>query len=186
MGGTSARRLARLVCCAGLLHPVGSDAQTFLTQEEALALAFPAPATVERRTAFLDEEELAQAQAAAGEAEVRSGIVTYYVGRSEDRTLGYAYFDAHRVRTLDEVLMIVVDPEGTVERIEVLRFAEPREYLPPERWLERFEGRSLDDRLSTKGEIVNLTGATLTSRAVTRAVRRVLALHAVIHAERSP
>lgn len=172
---------ALLALGAGVLLPAPGEGQTFLTQEEALALAFPPRADVERRTAFLEEAQLERARELAGEADVPSGIVTYYVGRAEDRTLGYAYFDAHRVRTLPEVLMVVVTPEAVVERIEVLKFAEPREYLAPERWLDQFDGAGLDDRLSTKGRIVNLTGATLTSRAVTRAVRRVLALHQVIH-----
>ncbi|MEX0890721.1 MAG: FMN-binding protein, partial [Gemmatimonadota bacterium] len=50
----------------------------------------------------------------------------------------------------------------------------------PDGWLAQFLDRRLDGRLSTKADIVNMTGATLTSRAVTDAVRRVLALHQVI------
>lgn len=183
--GARRAALARLLALAGpalgLAPPAPASAQALLTQEEALELAFPPPATVERRTAFLDEAQVARAAELAGDAGVESGIVTYYVGRGKEGPIGYAYFDAHRVRTLDEVLMVVVSPEATVSRVEVLRFGEPREYLPPERWLDLFTGRELDDRLSTKGEIVNLTGATLTARAVTRAVRRVLALHETIH-----
>lgn len=182
----SARRLAVLFCFAVPLQPGVGHAQTLLTQQEALALAFPEPARIDRRTAFLDEGELARAREAAEGAEVETRIVTYYLGSLEGRILGYAYFDAHRVRTLDEVVMVVVTPAGTIDRIEVLRFSEPREYLAPERWLEQFEGRGLDDRLSTKGEIVNLTGATLTARAISRAARRVLALHTVIHGEPTP
>lgn len=179
--GVATRRLALVVPALAVLCPASARAQTFLTQEEALELAFPPPATVERRTAFLDEAELAVARR-AGDTEIPSGIVTYYVGRRGERTLGYAYFDAHRVRTLPEVLMIVVTPSGSVERVEVLKFAEPREYLAPERWLALFEGRALGDGLSNRG-VVGITGATLTSRAVTRAVRRVLALHGAIHGE---
>lgn len=184
-----AAALLRIVVLASCVAPVTFapvHGQTFLTQEEALELAFPAPATVERRTAFLDEQQIAETSRRAGRTEVESGIVTYYVGRTAEGPIGYAYFDAHRVRTLDEVLMVVVTPGGTVSRVEVLRFREPREYLPPERWLDLFTDRELDERLSAKGDIVNLTGATLTSRAVIRAVRRVLALHETIHGEAAP
>lgn len=76
--------------------------------------------------------------------------------------------------------MIVVKPDGRVERIEVLKFSEPPEYRAPNGWLKQFEGKALSDELSLKGTIVNITGATLTSRAVTEATRRVLALHRVI------
>jgi Na+-translocating ferredoxin:NAD+ oxidoreductase RnfG subunit len=156
-------------------------AQVHLTQQQALRLAFPAPARIERRTAFLDDADLERARELAGAGvKIDGRLVTYYVGMDGETPLGVAYFDAHRVRTLREVLMIVVSPEGRVARIEVLRFAEPPEYEAPEGWLRQFRGRALSDDLSLKEAIVNITGATLTSRAVTRAVRRVLALHAVV------
>ncbi len=64
---------------AVLWPPRGAPAQ--LTQDQALRLAFPPPATIERRTAFLTEEQLARAKALAGpDVEVTSRVVTYYVG----------------------------------------------------------------------------------------------------------
>lgn len=160
--------------------PAPAYAQT-LTQEEALRLAFPGADAVERRTAYLDDAQVARARSLAGpEAEIESEIVTYYVAREGEAVLGVAYFDAHRVRTLPEVLMIVVGPDGRIRRIEVVRFSEPPEYLPPGGWLRQFDGRALDAELSSKGGIANITGATLTARAATAASRRVLALHQVI------
>jgi len=164
-------------------------AQT-LTQDEALQLAFPPPATIERRTAFLTEDQLARARALAGpDVEVTSRVVTYYLGHAcgpsapcggSGRPLGVAYFERHRVRTLNEVLMFVVSPEGRLERVDILEFREPPEYRASPRWLGQLLGRELNDELSLKGSVVNLTGATLTSRAITRASRRALALHRVI------
>lgn len=151
-----------------------------LTQDEALALAFPG-ATVERRTAFLDEAQLAEARAHAGaDVPVESGVVTHYVAFVDDAPVGAAYFDSHIVRTHPEVLMIAVASGGRASRVEVVRFREPAEYRPPERWLAQFTDAELDERLSLKGDIAGMTGATLTARAVTRATRRVLALHRVI------
>jgi Na+-translocating ferredoxin:NAD+ oxidoreductase RnfG subunit len=155
--------------------------QTRLTQEEALRLAFPEPATIQRQTAFLTEDHLDEARSLAAEdVEISSSVVTYYVARSNGAIIGVAYFDAHRVRTLPEVLMIVLTPSEEVDRIEVLKFSEPPEYQAPERWFELFYDQRLTDDLSLKGRIVNITGATLTSKAVTASVRRVLALNQVI------
>jgi len=165
---------------ASLAAPVAS-AQLRLTQQEALRLAFPEPAIIERRTAFLDEEQLERARELAGsDVEVDQRVLTYYVATLDGTSLGVAYFDAHRVRTLPEVLMIVVSAEARIERIEILKFSEPPEYLAPAGWLRQFDGQDLSDELSPKGSIVNITGGTLTSRAVTGASRRVLALHEVI------
>lgn len=158
-----------------------AQAQETLTQGEALRLAFPGATSIERRTAFLGEPELERARRTAGRAvEVKAGVVTYYVGMRGAQAMGAAYFDAHRVRTLPEVTMIVVAPDGAVDRIEILKFSEPPQYRAPGGWLEQFDGRRLGPSLSLKGGVVNLTGATLTSRAITDATRRVLALHQVI------
>jgi Na+-translocating ferredoxin:NAD+ oxidoreductase RnfG subunit len=108
---------------------------------------------------------------------VSQSVVTYYVGSRDGATVGVAYFDAHRVRTLEEVLMVVVQPDDRIGRIEVLRFSEPPEYRPLEPWMAQFQGKELTPTLSLKRDIAMMTGATLTSNAVTRAVRRVLALH---------
>ena len=158
-----------------------STVQGQLTLDEALRAAFPAPARIERRTAFLSASDLEAAGKQAGaDVPMKQRVVTYYLAQTSNGVLGVAYFDSHRVRTLNEVLMIVVVPPGRIRNIEVLRFAEPPEYHATEPWLRQFEGRPLSPELSLKGSIRNLTGATLTSTAIVRAARRALALHARI------
>jgi len=163
---------------AGLLGFSPGPAEAQLTQQEALRAAFPPPAAVARRTAFLSPRDLEAVRAAAGpDVPVDQSVVTYYVAERDGRPAGVAYFDSHRVRTLNEVLMIVVQPDDRIRSIEVLRFAEPPEYHASDAWLAQFEGRALEPRLSLKSDIANMTGATLTAHAVTRAARRVLAMH---------
>ena len=159
--------------------PVASPAQT-LTQDEALALAFPG-ADVERRTAFLDEASLEEAARLAGPGvPVESRVVSYYVAHAAGQPAGVAYFDAHRVRTLPQVLMVVVGPDDRISRIETVSFREPPEYRAPEGWLRQFDGHRLDDDLALREGIATMTGATLTAGAATRAARRTLALHRII------
>lgn len=168
--------LAAGVCIA----PDEIEGQVILTQEEALEIAFPPPASVERRTAFLAEEDLAAIQSLAQPAEAQGrSVVSYYVGSIAGKPLGVAYFDAHRVRTLQEVLMVVIDPQGRIDRVEVLAFAEPPEYMAPGGWLKLLTGRDLD-AASRKADLPMITGATLTARSTLGAVRRSLALHQVI------
>ena len=170
-----------LACAALAPAPCPLLGQLLLTQDEALALAFPPPATVERATAFLGVPERERVEdVAGGEARAIPGVVPYYVGRRDGTPLGVAYFDAHRVRTMQEVVMVVVSPAGTVARVDVLRFLEPPEYMAPGPWIDQLTGAPLSDDLAVNRGIVNLTGATLTAGAITRAVRRVLALNEVI------
>ncbi|MEP6994728.1 MAG: FMN-binding protein [Acidobacteriota bacterium] len=160
-------------------------AKVFLTQEEALKLAFPG-ATIQRKTAFLTPEQQKAAQKLSGDEEAPSALVSYFVASKDGNETGTAYFDTHVVRTMPETIMVVVDPSGAIARIEVLSFLEPEEYLPRARWYEQFAGKPLNDELSTKRGIHPVTGATLTVRATTDAARRVLALHRILHAPAAP
>lgn len=154
------------------------EGKVFLSQDEALRLAFPG-ATVERKTAFLtDAQRDDVARLANGPRP--DALQPYYVARKDGAVAGTAYFDVHVVRTQNEVLMVVVKPDGSVGRLEVLSFFEPEEYLPKPNWYAQFPGKTLGEEFSVKRGIRPVTGATLTVRATTEAVRRVLALHRLL------
>jgi hypothetical protein len=153
-----------------------AEGRVFMTQQQAIALAFPPPQAVERRTLYLSAEQTRRAADVAG-VPVESRVVVYYTGARDGRPTGYAYFDTHLVRTLPETVMILLAPDGRIARIDILSFEEPQDYLPPDRWLQQFPGRALDDELALQRGIRSITGASLSARAVTRAARRVLALH---------
>lgn len=163
-----------------------------ISLQEALTGAFPPPAVVERKTAFLDLRDLTAIRSAAGaDVPVTQRVVSYYVATRDGKPIGVAYFDSHRVRTLNEVVMIVVEPGDSaasdrIRSIEVLRFAEPPEYHARDAWLKQFKGRPLSRSLSLKESISNMTGATLTSNAIVRAARRVLATHGRIRPWAAP
>ena len=162
-----------------LLGAGAAHAKVFLTQEEAVRLAFPG-ASVERKSFFLTAGQQAEIRRRAGVERLSGALVVAYVASRDGRLVGTAYFDTHVVRTQPETLMIAVAPDGTVSRLEVLSFVEPEEYLPRENWYRQFPGRVLDDDLAMRRGIRPVSGATLTARATTEAVRRILALHAVL------
>ncbi|MCS6772287.1 MAG: FMN-binding protein [Kiritimatiellae bacterium] len=145
---------------------------------DALATAFPG-ADIERRTYTLTAEQQAEAARLAGEPLPHTVIFAYHASL-DGRPVGTAYFDAHRVRTLPQTLMIIVEPDGRLRSIEVLSFREPPQYKPSAAWLNQFRGRCLDEDLQLRRGIQGITGATLTARATTKAARRALALHAVL------
>ena len=169
------------VAIAAALVATPAPAKVFATREQALATAFGTDATVQRKAEYLDEADLARVRAAAGAGvDVRAGLVTRYAGIREGRIVGHAYLDTHRVRTLQETVMIVVGPDDRVMAVEVLAFGEPVDYLPKPGWLAQFAGRALDDELAVKRGIHGISGATLSADAVADAARRVLAVHRVL------
>jgi hypothetical protein len=177
-GACLARALAALFCLAAF--SLQAEARVFLTQQEALSLAFPAGVTVLRKTAFLTEPERQEARKLSGADRLPDALVTFYVGTRGGKEVATAYFDTHVVRTLTETVMILVDATGAIARIETLSFGEPEEYLPRPHWYARFSGRRLDDELSVKRGVRAVSGATLTARAATEAARRILALDQVL------
>lgn len=175
-------RIQRTILFMGLAAVAAGPlrAKVFLTVDEALHLVFR-DCSVERQTVFLTGEQRARVRQLAG-GEIKSALVNPYHATRDGKDAGTAYFDAHVVRTLPETLMVVIDPQGKVARVEVLAFAEPEDYLPPGRWYGQFVGQGLSDDLALGHHIRSVTGASLTARATTEAVRRVLALHQVLRA----
>lgn len=149
--------------------------KTFLTRDEALALAFPG-CEVERGTSYLREADVEAVAKLAG-VSFDTKVVHPYVARKEGELVGTAYFDTHKVRTLRQTLMVVVDADGKLSRVELLSFGEPLDYVPRDLWYAQFAGASLDAELQLKRRIKPVTGATLTARATTDSARRMLALH---------
>ncbi len=162
--------------------PVLAFGGAYMSKKEALELAFPEAERVETLNLYLDETRIRKVSRLSGIPAV-GAIHTFYVGKKGDLVTGYAAIEAAVVRTLPETLMIVLDPDGHVRRVEVLAFYEPEEYKPPVRWLAQFEGRILDSELRVGGAIHGITGATLSAQAVTRQVRKTVALLRVLREE---
>ncbi len=166
--------------------PVGAptgEGKVFLTMDEALRLAFP-KAQVRRTTAYLSSEQQKAIQKACG-ASFTDRVVYPYVAVRDGKVVGTAYFDTHRVRSLRQTLMVVVDEQGKIARVELLAFAEPRKYQPQPKWLRQFFGARLNSDLRLGGRIRPMSGATLTAKATLECSRRILALHAEL-AKRVP
>ena len=154
------------------------------TMSGALSVQFQ-QAEVVRESVVLSPEQISRASDLAGHR-IGLRIVRLYKAWRNGALVGTAYFDVHRVRTLKETLMVVVDPEHRVADIELLTFMEPVEYIPRERWYGQFVGRKLDRDLHLHRGIDGVVGATLTARATSDAVRRILAVHSVLHGVDEP
>ena len=169
-----------LLCVAAFNNVRPALARVYLSQKEALAIAFPKGQTTERRTGYLSKDEAKHA-AALAKAPVDSLVWTHYVGKSKEKIAGYAYFETHVVRSMPETFMAVLDAKGRLRFVEILSFNEPDDYFPSKAWLKQFEGKNLADGLMVRRDLRNITGASLTSNALSEGVRRILAVHALLH-----
>jgi hypothetical protein len=149
-----------------------------ISRDEALAAVFPG-ATVTAEQIFLTpmQQQDVLRRAAAG---VTSPLVARYVASRDGRIVGRAYVDTHTVRTKKESLLISLDADGRVRRVDVTAFLEPREYQAPGPWLRQYQDLALSDDLQVNRAVRPIAGATLTARVTNAAVRRVLAIDAVL------
>ncbi|MEW6322814.1 MAG: FMN-binding protein [Acidobacteriota bacterium] len=176
---------ARLLPAVALLATAAAAmpspaAGQLLSRDEALRLAYPG-ATLTAERLFLTPDQQKAAASSAGVA-VPSALVGRYRAVRDGVAQGRAYIDTHTVRTKAETLLISLDASGRVKRIDVTAFLEPEEYLAPDAFLQQYPGRGLGPDLQLQRAIRPVAGATLTVRAVNDAVRRVLAIDAVVGA----
>lgn len=135
-------------------------------------------AEVEAEVLTLSAEELKKVETAS-DSPLPGRVVHTRVVKQDGEITARLYLDRHRVRTLPETLGILLSKDGKVIEVEVLTFAEPAHYKPRPVWLKQFEGFTPGEAPRYKDSVDGITGATLTGRAVTKAVRRVLAIHAL-------
>jgi len=162
-----------------LLAAGPASAEVFLSQREALALAFPAADRIEKKSVVLDEAQARTVEKLSG-AELESRLVTLHQGFRGEQLLGTALIDVHTVRTLPEAFLIVLSPDGHITALRMLAFYEPSEYKPTDRFLAQFDARGLGPELRLGGAIHGIAGSSLSARAVTSSVRRSLALYEVL------
>lgn len=149
-----------------------------LSREEALAAVYDG-ADIRAEQLFLTPAQLEQVATRAG-TDPASAIVARYLAARNGEIVGRAYIDTHTVRTKRESLLISLDAQGRVLRIDVTAFLEPPEFRAPVPWLGQYRGRALDDDLGINRAIRPIAGATLTARAANSAVRRVLAIDEIL------
>ncbi len=170
--------MLRLLALLLLTLPLGA---ALPSPQEALALAFPG-AQLLRQEHTLSEAQAGRVKALA-QVDLAGTWIVAYEARRGGVLAGVGLFDTHRVRTLNETLLVAISAEGRILRVEAVVFREPAEYLAKEAWVRQFDGKGLDPQLSLKGAIHPLSGATLTAHAMTDAARRCLALHQVLYRE---
>jgi hypothetical protein len=164
----------RLLVLASLGLALAVPAGAQVSREEALGAVYPG-ALFDAERVFLTEAQQARA-AEEARVEVPSRLIARYVAVRNGEVVGRAYVDTHVVRTKNESLLVCLDPDGSVRRVEVTAFLEPPEYMGSDLWYAQYEGHALTDDLAVDRAIRPIAGATLTGRATSEAVRRVLAI----------
>lgn len=149
----------------------------FFSKEEAMELAFGRGAIIESRPVFLSDEQVQEVERLAM-TKLDSQLFTFFEGYRDGKLLGYAVIDSHTVRTQPETLLVVLSPEGTLIKSEILAFHEPPEYKPSSAWFSTLIKKPISELRQNQG-VDGISGATLSVKASLEGIRKTLAVYRV-------
>ncbi|MBA3685452.1 MAG: hypothetical protein H0W72_09460, partial [Planctomycetes bacterium] len=163
-----------------MLFATTLPAVDYLTQDEALKLAFPDSTLIEPFAGEPTAEQLDQvAKRAKSRAQGKGPRA--WVARTRDRLDGVALIDHVIGRTEYITFLCALDASGRIRRLEVMAYRESQGgEVRNRRFLEQFTGKGSDDPLRRGREITNIGGATLSVDALTERTRYLLDYHAVV------
>jgi Na+-translocating ferredoxin:NAD+ oxidoreductase RnfG subunit len=152
--------------------------EEYASVQEALQLLFPNAGRFEKENVRLTPGQAARVSALADHS-LQEESFTVYKAVTDGAIDGYAVVTDEIGKFHFITFMVGVTPAGAVKRVEVLVYRESRGgEVRYRRFLHQYEGKSLHDPIRSNRDILNITGATLSVRAVSRGVRKVLG---VIH-----
>ena len=170
-----------IFCFVSLLSTFVQTAE-IVKLDEAIKTAFPKADHIKRQTYYLDKAQLNSLKKHLN-IEIPSRMFIYYEAILPGNAKGYLYLDTHRVRSLYETILISINTQNTIERIEVLSFEEPPEYMASERWLQQFYKQDMSNAVNSTKKIQAITGASLTSDAISESIIRVMAIHRLVNSQ---
>jgi len=176
MCSSYAMKNAALVLCLAVVA-VTASAETYLSEEQAVKLALPNAATVSQETKQLTSARRDSLQRASG-LRFPEPQYKFFISHDKDGKLtGYAVI-MNEVGKEEPITFIVgVAPNGQVGEVAVMEYRESRgSEVHEKRFTRQFKGKKSTDAVQVNQDIINYTGATLSSHALARGVKKALLL----------
>ncbi len=166
-----------------LLHPGQGRAQTtvYLKPSEALKLIFKDSQEVVKEDHPLSPELKAQFQQQL-KYEAPKDSYTFYLGKTNGKVDGYALIDEQVGKVQPITFVTRINPQGQVDTVEIMVYRESHGgEVTSKRFLNQFRQKSLNNELRLHGDIINVSGATLSSNALVIGVKRALVLWRLLY-----
>lgn len=178
------------VCCISFLLLGPAYAMRLLTQDEALKKVFPQGVEIVIETKELIEPTLSKVLERLGGTLIyyqkgsKSGNVAaktnidFYFALKEGKKIGVAIIDEEPGKWGPVEFIIALDLQGVVTRVEVLSYQEKRgQPIARHSFMSQFEGKTSKSPLQVDKDINGISGATISSRCSTFAVKKAIVLY---------
>jgi hypothetical protein len=164
-----------LLPAATILIAAPAAATTYFTVEQAQQQLFPGQ-TLTAHPLTLDAAQAKAVQQVSG-VRVREPALKVWRAASG----GWFYLDQVLGKHEMITYALALDATGAVTGLEILDYRETYgSAVRNPKWRAQFHGKRHGAKLKLNSDIVNLSGATLSSLHITDGVRRVLATHALV------
>src|SRR5215475_2411905 len=155
---------------------VPASAEVYLTEAQALGVILGDKAIVRREQKTLD---LAMRKKLEQENNLRfpESAYTFFIAAQDGRPSKYALVLNEIGKTEPITFMVGMSPEGKITEVVIMEFRENRGWeVKEKRFLNQFRGKTVRNAIRVDEDIINYTGATLSSKAIARGVKRALLL----------
>jgi Na+-translocating ferredoxin:NAD+ oxidoreductase RnfG subunit len=110
---------------------------------------------------------------------IRDKTMSFYIGKKGGQAMGYAVMESVKNRSWTMRYIVVMNADGTVQKVEVLDLEGPRANwgIQSDSWLKQFSGMDADSDFQS---ISSVNGAFVSVRTITAGVRKVASAYRVI------
>lgn len=157
-----------------LLISANLSAEVYYTREEALKEVFPDASKIEEKTLSLSKEQKEKVRILLGTSKVYSDF-TYNEAVKDNQIIGYAVISDAMGKRMHFTYMVAVNPNGSIEMVKILEYKELfGRRIKEEGFLNKFREKTIKSPLRINVDIDNVTGATISSMALTKGVKETL------------
>ncbi len=155
---------------------VPAAAEVYLTEAQALGVIFGDTAVVRREQRSVDPQLRAKLEHASN-LHFPEPTCTFFISGQPGQPQKYALVMNEIGKTEPITFMVGMNDQGKVTDVVIMEFRENRGWeVKEKRFLNQFHGKTVHSSIRVDEDIINYTGATLSSKAVARGVKRALFL----------
>jgi len=155
-----------------------ANARPLINLNKALEIGYP-KCKISQKNFFLTDKQVETLKEKT-EASVPSALISRHKIKCKKKKPTYVYLDTTIVRTQYQTMAIFLKKSGEVERVELISFGEPPDFILNKDWFALFNKKKELDKVALQTGIPMVMGATLSSRSASLGVQRALVLHKLL------
>lgn len=180
------KKVILLFFLALLFLPKLSFAQNtvFLTPTDAIKLIFKDSKEVVKEDHLITPAIQEEAKKLLG-YDLPKGNYPFFVGKTDGKIDGYAMIDEEVGKVMPITFITRINPDGKVYQVEIMVYRESHGgEVATKRFLNQFKEKSFNEELRLDKNVIHVTGATLSSYALVKGVRRALVLYQLFYGKK--